>query len=172
MAYNDALTDLPNRRRFNDELYRLAALARRGGDPFALLLIDLDHFKHINDTLGHDAGDALLVAAAERLRAAVRQTDCVARLGGDEFAVLLTPASDAIVGDVAQRIVESMRAPVTFGPHAMHISASIGAAVAWRDGVETLYKKADTALYRAKEAGRDTWRSFHTDVEAAEDVAA
>ena len=172
MAYNDALTDLPNRRRFNDELHRLAALGRRGGDPFALLLIDLDHFKHINDTLGHDAGDALLVAAAERLRAAVRQTDCVARLGGDEFAVLLTPASDTIVGDVAQRIVDSMRAPVTFGPHVMHISASIGAAVAWRDGVETLYKKADTALYRAKEAGRDTWRSFHTGVEAAEDVVA
>ncbi|PQO95689.1 GGDEF domain-containing protein [Massilia phosphatilytica] len=158
MAYNDALTDLPNRRRFNDELHRLAALRRRSGDPFALLLIDLDHFKHINDTLGHDAGDALLVAAAERLRAAVRQTDCVARLGGDEFAVLLTPASDAIVGDVAQRIVDSMRAPVTFGAHAMHVSASIGAAVEWRDGVDALYKKADTALYRAKEAGRDTWR--------------
>jgi diguanylate cyclase (GGDEF)-like protein len=157
MAYNDALTDLPNRRRFNDELHRLAALGRRGGDPFALLLIDLDRFKHINDTLGHDAGDALLVAAAERLRAAVRQTDCVARLGGDEFAVLLTPANDAIVDDVAQRIVDSMRAPVTFGPHAMHVSASIGAAVAWRDGVDALYKKADTALYRAKEAGRDTW---------------
>ena len=158
MAYNDALTDLPNRRRFNDELHRLAALGRRGGDPFALLLIDLDHFKHINDTLGHDAGDALLVAAAERLRAAVRQTDCVARLGGDEFAVLLTPASDTIVGDVAQRIVDAMRAPVTFGPHVMHISASIGAAVAAQDGVEALYKRADTALYRAKKAGRDTWR--------------
>jgi diguanylate cyclase (GGDEF)-like protein len=158
MAYNDALTDLPNRRRFNDELHRLAALGRRGGAPFALLLIDLDHFKHINDTLGHDAGDALLVAAAERLRAAVRETDCVARLGGDEFAVLLTPASDVIVGDVAQRIVDSMHTPVTFGPHVMHISASIGAAVAAQDGVEALYKRADTALYRAKKAGRDTWR--------------
>ena len=161
MAYNDALTDLPNRRRFNDELQRLDALAkRRGGDPFALLLIDLDRFKHINDTLGHDAGDALLVAAAERLRAAVRQTDCVARLGGDEFAVLLTPANDAIVGDVAQRIVDSIRLPITFGPHVMHVSASIGAALAWQDGATTegLYKKADTALYRAKEAGRDTWR--------------
>lgn len=169
MAYNDALTDLPNRRRFNDELQRLAALGRRGGDPFALLLIDLDRFKHINDTLGHDAGDALLVAAAERLRAAVRQTDCVARLGGDEFAVLLTPASDAIVGDVAQRIVDSMRAPIAFGTHAMHVSASIGAAVAWRDGIDTdaLYKKADTALYCAKEAGRDTWCRFEV-----EDVAA
>ena len=165
MAYNDALTDLPNRRRFNDELHRLAALGRRGGAPFALLLIDLDRFKHINDTLGHDAGDALLVAAAERLRAAVRQTDCVARLGGDEFAVLLTPASDAIVGDVAQRIVDSMRAPIEFGTHAMHVSASIGAAVAWRDGVDTdaLYKKADTALYCAKEAGRDTWCRFGAD---------
>ena len=169
MAYNDALTDLPNRRRFNDELQRLAALGRRGGDPFALLLIDLDRFKHINDTLGHDAGDALLVAAAERLRAVVRQTDCVARLGGDEFAVLLTPASDAIVGDVAQRIVDSMRAPIAFGTHAMHVSASIGAAVAWRDGVDTdaLYKNADTALYCAKEAGRDTWCRFGADAAAA-----
>jgi diguanylate cyclase (GGDEF)-like protein len=169
MAYNDALTDLPNRRRFNDELQRLAALGRRGGDPFALLLIDLDRFKHINDTLGHDAGDALLVAAAERLRAAVRQTDCVARLGGDEFAVLLTPASDAIVGDVAQRIVDSMRAPIAFGAHDMRVSASVGAAVAWRDGVDTdaLYKNADTALYCAKEAGRDTWCRFGADTAAA-----
>jgi diguanylate cyclase (GGDEF)-like protein len=162
MAYNDALTDLPNRRRFNDELQRLAALSRRGGAPFALLLIDLDRFKHINDTLGHDAGDALLVAAAERLRAAVRQTDFVARLGGDEFAVLLTPASDVIVGDVAQRVVDSMRVPIAFGAHAMHVSASIGAAVAWQDGddTEALYKKADTALYGAKEAGRDKWCRF------------
>jgi diguanylate cyclase (GGDEF)-like protein len=169
MAYNDALTDLPNRRRFNDELHRLAALGKRGGAPFALLLIDLDRFKHINDTLGHDAGDALLVAAAERLRAAVRQTDCVARLGGDEFAVLLTPASDTIVGDVAQRIVESMRAPIASGTHVMHVSASIGAAVAWRDGDDTegLYKKADTALYCAKEAGRDTWCRFGADVQPA-----
>lgn len=174
MAYNDALTNLPNRRRFNDELQRLAALRRRNGDPFALLLIDLDRFKHINDTLGHDAGDALLVAAAERLRAAVRQSDCVARLGGDEFAVLLTPASDAIVHDVAQRIVESMRAPIVFGPHAMHVSASIGAAGVWRDGVDTdaLYKNADTALYRAKEAGRDTWRMFRAGGEPTADAAA
>jgi diguanylate cyclase (GGDEF)-like protein len=174
MAYNDALTDLPNRRRFNDELQRLDALARRRGDSFALLLIDLDRFKHINDMLGHDAGDALLVATAERLRAAVRQTDCVARLGGDEFAVLLTPANDAIVGDVAQRIVDSMRAPITFGPHVMHVSASIGAALAWQDGVapEGLYKKADTALYRAKEAGRDTWRMDATGILPTEGAAA
>jgi diguanylate cyclase (GGDEF)-like protein len=174
MAYNDALTDLPNRRRFNDELHRLDALARRGGDPFALLLIDLDRFKYINDTLGHDAGDALLVAAAERLRAAVRQTDCVARLGGDEFAVLLTPANDTIVGDVAQRIVDSMRAPITFGSHVMHVSASIGAALAWQGGgaMEGLYKKADTALYRAKEAGRDTWRMDQAGILPAEDAAA
>jgi len=169
MAYNDALTDLPNRRRFNDELTRLAALARRGSDPFALLLIDLDRFKHINDTLGHDAGDALLVAAAARLRAAVRETDCVARLGGDEFAILLTPASDAIVADVARRVVESMRAPITFGPHAMHVSASIGAVLATTRTVDTaaLYKEADRALYQAKEAGRDGWRMGQ-----AEDAAA
>jgi len=161
MAYNDALTDLPNRRRFNDELRRLAVLAQ-GGAPFALLLIDLDRFKSINDTLGHDAGDALLVAAAERLRMAVRGTDCVARLGGDEFAVLLTPGNEAVVGEVAQRIVEAMRAPIAFGPHAMHVSASIGAALSGADhpGVDVLYKEADTALYRSKEAGRDTWRMF------------
>ena len=173
MAYNDALTDLPNRRRFNDELHRLTALGRRNGTPFALLLIDLDHFKHINDTLGHDAGDALLVAAAGRLRAAVRETDCVARLGGDEFAVLLTPASDATIADVARRIVESMRAPVAFGSHAMRVSASIGAVLAATRVVDTatLYKEADTALYHAKEAGRDTWRIVQADVHPAEDAA-
>jgi diguanylate cyclase (GGDEF)-like protein len=169
MAYNDALTDLPNRRRFNDELMRLAALARRGSAPFALLLIDLDRFKHINDTLGHDAGDALLVAAAERLRAAVRETDCVARLGGDEFAILLMPASAAIVADVARRIVESMRAPITFGLHTMHVSASIGAVLATTRTVDTaaLYKEADMALYEAKEAGRDGWRMGRTEDTAA-----
>jgi diguanylate cyclase (GGDEF)-like protein len=169
MAYNDALTDLPNRRRFNDELMRLAALARRGSAPFALLLIDLDRFKHINDTLGHDAGDALLVAAAERLRAAVRETDCVARLGGDEFAILLMPASAAIVADVARRIVESMRAPITFGLHTMHVSASIGAVLATTRTVDTatLYKEADMALYQAKEAGRDGWRMGRTEDAAA-----
>jgi len=173
MAYNDALTDLPNRRRFNDELMRLAALARRGSAPFALLLIDLDRFKHINDTHGHDAGDALLVAATERLRAAVRETDCVARLGGDEFAILLAPASGASVADVAQRIVESMRAPITFGPHAMHVSASIGAVLACTRTVDTaaLYKEADMALYQAKEAGRDGWRMGRAEVRP-EDVAA
>jgi diguanylate cyclase (GGDEF)-like protein len=162
MAYNDPLTDLPNRRRFNDELRRLAAVVQRGGDLFALLLIDLDRFKDINDTLGHDAGDALLVAAAERLRACVRETDCVARLGGDEFAVLLTPCNEQVIGEVAQRIADTMREPITFGPYVMHISASIGAALFQRDhpGVEGLYKESDTALYQSKQAGRDTWRLF------------
>ncbi|GGY05619.1 two-component regulator propeller domain-containing protein [Pseudoduganella dura] len=162
MAYGDTLTGLPNRRLFNDTLRRMTAQAARGGKPFALLLVDLDHFKSVNDTLGHDAGDALLVAAAERLRTAVREGDLVARLGGDEFAILLAPGYEpAIVQDVCERIVAAMAMPVVHGAHTMQISASVGVAgySNGQDSAERLYKRADIALYKSKEAGRNTWSS-------------
>ena len=160
MAYSDPLTGLPNRRLFTDEIRRMGAQAQRDGVPFTLLLIDLDHFKEVNDTFGHDAGDALLVEAAARLRHAVRETDRVARLGGDEFAVLLAPGSDQTVGYViCQRIVDAMAHPILHREIAMRVSASIGAAnFTSQENVDTLYKAADLALYQAKAGGRNTWR--------------
>ena len=160
MAYADPLTGLPNRRRFNDEMRHMGARAVREQTSFTLLLIDLDYFKQVNDTLGHAAGDALLKEAAERLKRAVRESDRLARLGGDEFAVLLSNTSEhASMGVFCDRIVAAMAEPVYFGEHVMKISASVGAAVfdGAEEGMDTLYKHADLALYATKTAGRNGW---------------
>ena len=162
-AYADPLTGLPNRRLFNDELRVMKALVARAGTPFALLLIDLDRFKQVNDTLGHDAGDALLVEVARRLRLAVRETDRLARLGGDEFAVLLSNTdTDDDIAPVARRIIDGVAAPITFGVHSMLVGASIGAArCSSAAGAEAdLYKQADLALYQGKHSGRNRWASY------------
>jgi diguanylate cyclase (GGDEF)-like protein len=170
IAYRDPLTDLPNRRFFNDTFRRLIAQARRDGVGFALMLIDLDHFKQINDTFGHDAGDALLIELAVRLRAAVREVDSIARLGGDEFAVLL-PATTGreAVETVCKRIVEAAAQPVFFNSQAMRAGASIGVALGLADGedADALYKSADLALYQAKREGRSTWRWYGQAVSTA-----
>jgi diguanylate cyclase (GGDEF)-like protein len=165
LAYSDALTALPNRRMFGDYCRRMIAACERQHTGFALLLIDLDHFKQVNDTLGHGAGDALLVETARRLRAIGRQADVVARLGGDEFAILLADASVTSAVDIAcQRILEAFDAPVMHEGHEMRTSPSIGAALFPTDGVtqDELYKSADLALYEAKRAGRRTWRFVPT----------
>jgi diguanylate cyclase (GGDEF)-like protein len=160
IAYNDPLTGLPNRRLFEDDLKHRVALAVREGTPFSLLLVDLDGFKKINDTLGHDAGDALLVTIALRLKHAVREADRVARLGGDEFAVLLSQTSElASVELVCRRILTSLAEPVAFKDVVMRVTASIGSAQCPSQGLSTddLYKAADTALYDAKRSGRNIW---------------
>jgi diguanylate cyclase (GGDEF)-like protein len=159
-AYSDPMTGLPNRRCFTDELRHMAARSIREKDNFTLLLIDLDHFKQINDTLGHDAGDAVLVEAARRLKLAVRESDRVARLGGDEFAVLLPRAGDeSTVAVICLRIVASMAMPMPFGGQDVKVSASVGAASfgAADSDLDTLYKAADTALYETKRRGRNGW---------------
>jgi diguanylate cyclase (GGDEF)-like protein len=161
LAYSDPLTGLANRRLFNDELRHLVAQAERGGPGFTLLLIDLDRFKPVNDTHGHDAGDALLVAAADRLRAAVREADRPFRLGGDEFAVLLGQTTEHdTLAPVCARILDNLAQPLTLpGAAVIEISASVGAAIYRRgNSHEQLYKQADLALYHAKDAGRNTWR--------------
>lgn len=160
IAYNDPLTGLPNRRLFDDELKHRVALALREGDPFTLLLVDLDGFKRINDTLGHDAGDALLVAIALRLQHCVREADRVARLGGDEFAVVLSQTSElASVELICRRILASIAEPVVFKDCAMRVTGSIGSAQCPTQGTTTdqIYKAADTALYDAKRSGRNEW---------------
>ena len=160
IAYNDPLTGLPNRRLFEDNLKQRVALASREGAAFTLLLVDLDGFKKINDTLGHDAGDALLVTIALRLKDAVREADQVARLGGDEFAILLSQTSElASVELVCRRILTSLAEPVAFQDTLMRVTGSIGSAQCPSQGTTTdgLYKAADTALYAAKRGGRNRW---------------
>ena len=161
LAYSDALTALPNRRMFGDYCRQMIATFERQDNGFALLLIDLDHFKQVNDTLGHDAGDALLVETARRLRAIARKSDVVARLGGDEFAILLADAAVPSAVDIAcGRIVDAFDVPVLHAGHEMRTSPSIGVALFPRDGTtqDALYKSADLALYEAKRSGRRTWR--------------
>ena len=160
IAYNDPLTGLANRRFFESDLRRYVAMTRRDGSSFTLLLIDLDDFKKINDHLGHDAGDALLVEMALRLTQAVRTTDCVARLGGDEFAVILAQTGElAAVEIICRRIMTSLSAPMVFKGAPMQVSASIGSAHCPNQGSasDVLYKAADVALYDAKRSGRNTW---------------
>ncbi len=161
IAYVDPLTGLANRRLFEDEMRERIRTITSSGGCFTLLLIDLDGFKKINDTLGHDAGDALLKVTAQRLVAAVRETDHVARLGGDEFAVVLAQTCELLsVEIVCRRILKSITEPVPFRDTTMRVSASIGSARCPSQGTasDALYKCADLALYQAKGSGRNTWR--------------
>jgi diguanylate cyclase (GGDEF)-like protein len=158
LAHYDTLTSLPNRRKFTEDFIRMCAQTQWG--RFSLLLIDSDKFKAINDTFGHDAGDAFLVEASRRLEAAVRSSDTVARLGGDEFAILLTGEHDAAgIAMVCDRIVESFSAPIQFKGTTITASVSIGVAVYPEQGddYERLFKSADLALYAAKRKGGNTW---------------
>jgi diguanylate cyclase (GGDEF)-like protein len=162
MAYLDVLTGLPNRRAFDDGLRRFIAECERGHGDFALLLIDLDGFKGINDTAGHGAGDAVLVEVAARLRTLIRETDLASRVGGDEFCVILAqPRDTAAVDSACARIIKKLNEPIVLADRVVVIGASIGVAKAPRERTTTpdeLHKCADVALYEAKRAGRNTWR--------------
>jgi len=161
LALHDPLTDLANRVLFNNRLeLHLARSARRDGQT-AVLFLDLDRFKHVNDTHGHHVGDDLLRRVASRLRNSVRPEDTVARFGGDEFLVLVEVVDEAEAEAVAQRILDSLGRPLTIGPLTLQVGVSIGAAIAGptaeRDVVEvatSLVRQADAAMYRAKQAGR------------------
>ena len=163
LAHHDTLTELPNRAMLQERVGAAVSLARRHGKSIGVLFVDLDHFKHINDSLGHGAGDALLRAVAGRLRDSVRQEDLVARLGGDEFCVLLQEIGeprDAAV--VAQKLLAELSEPYRVAEHDLYIAASIGIACLPQDGedMETLIKHADVAMYRAKESGRNSYQFF------------
>jgi len=163
LAYYDALTGLANRSYFRDQLRKAISMAQRGYYSFALLYFDLDEFKLINDTLGHDAGDELLIEVARRLTGRLRDDDLIARLGGDEFAVILSDIKDkGHVGQIAAELQQAFASPVRLGRQEVAISSSIGITIAPDDGIdeELLLKHADLAMYEAKARGKNTYRFF------------
>ena len=167
MAHHDALTGLPNRILLHDRLQNAVAQARRRNEAVALLLIDLDDFKDVNDTLGHFAGDDLLIAVAKRITACIRETDTCARLGGDEFAVVQVGAHGAGEADLlCQRLIEAIDQPFQIHDQEVVIGTSIGVSLFPRDGVqvEQLLKNADLALYQAKSSGRRRYRLFQEEL--------
>jgi diguanylate cyclase (GGDEF)-like protein/PAS domain S-box-containing protein len=167
LAQHDSLTDLPNRILFNDRLTEAMTLASRYRRQLAVLFLDVDRFKHVNDSLGHDIGDRLLQSMAQRLLGCVRASDTVSRQGGDEFVILLselTHAQDATV--CADKILESLRAPHRIDKYDVQVTASIGIVTYPDDGTdcETLMKHADFAMYHAKDNGRDNRQFFKRDL--------
>jgi diguanylate cyclase (GGDEF)-like protein/PAS domain S-box-containing protein len=176
LAFYDPLTQLPNRRLLLDRLKQALAVSARSGRYGALLFLDLDHFKTLNDTLGHDIGDQLLKQVSVRLSACVRKVDTVARLGGDEFVVLLENLSSKAVEAAAQteiigtKIQASLARPFTIGSHQHHSTGSIGATLFLNEeqaGVEAILKQADIAMYQAKDSGRNAIRFFDQDMQDA-----
>jgi len=167
LAQFDALTGLPNRNLFQDRLTQAMALAKRNAWPMAVLFIDLDRFKLVNDTLGHAAGDTLLKEAAERLRNCIRSSDTVGRLGGDEFAAILSElGKPGDAGLVAQKIIDVFRRPFDLEGKEAHVTASVGITLypADSDSAEALVVNADAAMYRAKEQGRNNYQYFTRDM--------
>lgn len=159
----DQLTALPNRRMFLDRLSEEIKKARRSNQPMALLFLDLDHFKNVNDTLGHEMGDLLLQQAAERLRDCVRESDTIARLGGDEFTLILSNLhDDDSVGAIAHKILGTLEKPFMLGDDEARVSASIGITLYPADAhdAEALLRNADQAMYGSKKAGRGRYQYF------------
>ncbi|MGW1418731.1 EAL domain-containing protein [Bradyrhizobium manausense] len=168
MAQHDALTDLPNRVLLKERIEHAIAITRNGGLNLAVLMLDLDRFKEVNDTLGHPAGDALLRAVAARLRDCTTETALIARLGGDEFAVIdyvTNPAVEAAT--LAENIRKALCEPFDLGDHRVTVGTSIGIAIAPRDGEDSdvLMKSADLALYSAKSGGRGAFRFFEPELD-------
>lgn len=169
LAYHDPLTGLPNRLTFDERMARDLARARRKGETVGVVLIDLDRFKEINDTLGHDAGDRLLKTVAERLSSSVRATDTVARLSGDEFCVILPDQADENTTVIAAQRVQTMfSSPFMFDGREMSVTASMGFSMFPLNGdtAETLVKRADIAMFRAKAGGGDALRMYSEEMSA------
>jgi diguanylate cyclase len=170
LATHDALTGLPNRVLMDDRLSQAVVQAERHGETFAIVLLDLDRFKLVNDSLGHRAGDELLKEVARRLKSVVRTVDTVARLGGDEFVLIVSPGGEQDSAQhVAQRIIDAMRVPVRVADVEVHTSPSIGIALYPQDGtnIELLLARADAAMYCAKQRGRNNFQCFTPDMTTA-----
>jgi diguanylate cyclase (GGDEF)-like protein/PAS domain S-box-containing protein len=170
VAQHDSLTDLPNRALLNDRLTQSLALAQRHHTALALLYLDLDRFKHINDSMGHLIGDQMLQTVALRLTQCVRASDTVSRFGGDEFVILLSELAheqDAAVS--ADKILRALRLPYVLGEHELHVTASIGIAIHPGDGVvaETLLQNADLAMYESKHLGRNNYQYYRSDLNSS-----
>ncbi|MFQ6066197.1 MAG: diguanylate cyclase domain-containing protein [bacterium] len=170
MAYHDSLTGLPNRALFNDRLTLAMAHAQRNCQKLAVMLLDLDYFKEINDTLGHTVGDELLQSVGNRLKSILRKSDTIARFGGDEFLLLLPEIAG--VDDatkIAQKILEALRQQFVLDDgHKLRITTSIGIAIYPNEGedTDTLMKNADIAMYRAKEQGRNNYHCYTPSLKA------
>ena len=163
LAHHDALTGLPNRTFLQDRIRRELARARRGDRMFALLMLDIDRFKTVNDALGHHAGDALICSVGERLGGMLRKKDVIARLGGDEFAILLGDLRENQQAvETAETLLGALKQPFTIAGEDIVVSASIGLVLHPNDGddAENLLKKVDIAMYRAKAEGRNVCRAF------------
>lgn len=167
MAYFDALTGLPNRSLMLDRLNRAIARSTRDQSTLAILFLDLDRFKAVNDTLGHSTGDMLLIEVSQRLRSFVRTSDTLARLGGDEFVVIVSDLDKEVnAAHIAQKLIDSLAAPFRISGHELHITTSIGVAIFPEDGVtaEVLIKNADMAMYAAKESGRNNYNYYSAEM--------
>ena len=167
LAFYDTLTGLANRRLFTDRLEQAVRHAVRTGRPTALMYLDLDNFKRVNDSLGHEAGDELLRGVAGRLQECVREEDTVGRFGGDEFTILLNQVRDGRAASrVARKVLKALAEPIMIANHEFRVTTSIGVTLAPDDGTDpaTLIKNADLAMYRAKERGRDNYQFFSDDM--------
>lgn len=171
LAHFDALTGLPNRLLLNDRCHHALSMAQRNHQPVALIFLDLDHFKNINDSLGHRVGDEVLVELATRLKSAVREQDTVSRLGGDEFIMLLPDTDAAGAAHVAEKLLQAALMPIQIEQHELTVTPSIGIALYPKDGadLDTLSKCADAAMYRAKGDGRNSYRFFTPEIQAQSD---
>src|SRR3954464_3154679 len=167
-AFHDSLTGLPNRALFLDRLELARARSRRAGSPIAVLFMDLDSFKNVNDSLGHAAGDELLVLVAGRLRRWLRPSDTAARFGGDEFAVLLEDLDTSTAAQaVAQRVLDSLHEPFAIQGQEVLCGASIGIASSGHPGSDDLLRNADLAMYRAKGLGKGRFQMFEPGMHVA-----
>jgi diguanylate cyclase (GGDEF)-like protein/PAS domain S-box-containing protein len=162
LAFHDALTGLPNRALLMDRLREALARARRDGGLVCVLYVDLDGYKAVNDSLGHEAGDEVLRHVAARLRASVRPEDAVARLSGDEFVVVMEHAGGGAPEAIAERLLDRLRSPFKVGRHEVAVGASVGMALGGpgQEDPETLLRAADAALYRAKRAGKGRYAVY------------
>lgn len=175
LAHHDFLTGLPNRALLNERLSQAIGMARRRGKQVALLFLDLDYFKYINDSLGHAIGDLVLQVVAERLAACVRTTDTVCRRGGDEFVILLSEIEQIEdAARVADKLLQVFSLPQRIGGHALHVTLSIGISVYPDDGAcaETVLRNADTAMYCAKAGGRNNYQFYRAEMRTSSAAAA
>lgn len=163
LANFDSLTGLPNRFQLEERLKYTIGAAKRNSEQFSVIFLDLDHFKEVNDTLGHDAGDALLIELAKRFNAVLREVDTVSRVGGDEFIFLLPNTNASGASHIADKLLKIIDTPCKFYENEMAVTASIGIAIYPEDGLDqqTLFKNADTAMYEAKQSGRNRYCFFN-----------